>query len=167
MLIYHSTCLLLGGNIGDRFYFLECARAMIKQQVGEILEYSFVYETAAWGNEAQAAYLNQALLVKTVYEPRVLLLIIQKIEKELGRVRNESVRWGARTIDIDILMYSDCVLSEPDLQIPHSMLGARRFMLVPMCDILGNWLHPIKKKYLFQMLEDCEDNLLVKRVDIV
>jgi 2-amino-4-hydroxy-6-hydroxymethyldihydropteridine diphosphokinase len=93
--------LLIGGNIGDRLYFLGEATRLIYRQCGPISKSSSVYETAAWGKEDQPAFLNQVLVVHTAMGPVELMAVILEIEQQMGRLRRE--RNGERNIDIDIL----------------------------------------------------------------
>src|SRR5690606_7706690 len=105
----------------------------ITSEIGPILRCSSIYETAAWGNEDQPAYLNQAVLATTSFAPRHVLGKIHEIEHRLGRTR--LAKWAPRTIDIDIALYDQLIVDDPDLQIPHRLLPQRRFVLVPLQEI--------------------------------
>lgn len=156
-----ETYLLLGGNLGDRPSYLSQAREGIGAQVGRILRCSSLYETAAWGNTAQPAFLNQVLAVQTSLEPEQLLQKINSLEQELGRVRQE--HWGARVIDIDILFYGDLVLQSQRLTVPHPQLHLRRFTLMPLAEIAPALLHPVLGKTIAELLAACPDELEVRR----
>ncbi|MDQ1151609.1 2-amino-4-hydroxy-6-hydroxymethyldihydropteridine diphosphokinase [Sphingobacterium zeae] len=95
--------ILLGTNLGDRFQQLNLARKQLEKHVGEIIEASSIYETAAWGVKDQPAFLNQVILVASALPPLDCLKLTQHIEQELGRVRKE--KWGERVIDIDLLYF--------------------------------------------------------------
>ena len=154
------TYLLLGSNQGDRQLFLTNAQIQIAAKIGEIVQKSGVYETAAWGLENQAAFLNQVLEVTTPLAPAALLTQINLIEKELGRERK--IRWDSRVIDIDILYYNDLTLQTENLVIPHPELQNRRFTLVPLTEIAPDFVHPVLKKTNQMLLSACPDKLEVQ-----
>lgn len=152
--------LLLGGNLGNRPSYLQDARKSIAAAVGPITQSSKLYETAAWGNTDQPAFLNQVLKVQTRLSPEQVLQKINAIEQELGRVRLE--HWGARVIDIDILFYDQLVLQSQRLTIPHPQLHLRRFTLLPLVEIDSNLVHPLLHKTAGDLLEVCPDTLEVR-----
>jgi 2-amino-4-hydroxy-6-hydroxymethyldihydropteridine diphosphokinase len=155
--------LSLGSNTGDRQQFLRKAREAIAEQAGTILQESAVYETEPWGNTHQPLFLNQVLEISTSFEPDGLLHILLHIEKELGRVRGE-VRWMERTIDLDILYYGSRVLKSDSLILPHQELFKRRFILLPLAEIAGDFSDPATGLTVAEMLEACKDELKVIRV---
>lgn len=144
-----TAYLLTGSNLGDRKSYLDQAKEAINQQAGKVIAASSFYQTAAWGIEDQPDFWNQALTIKTKLKPNELLKVLLQIEKDLGRERLE--KWGSRTIDIDILMYKDQVIDEPDLSIPHKFLHERNFSLVPLMEIAGEIEHPIFKKTIEEL----------------
>jgi len=152
--------LLLGGNLGDRTAYLQQARTRLANQVGPIIRNSQLYETAAWGNTQQPAFLNQVLELQTELAPEQVLITINTIEQELGRVRQE--HWGARVIDIDILFYDALVLQTQRLTIPHPQLHLRRFTLLPLAEIAPQLHHPVLGKSIRTLLEECADTLEVR-----
>ena len=154
-----DTFLLLGSNLGNREHFLNEASVQLSNHVGRITRKSAIYETAAWGLEDQAAFLNQVLQISTILSPENILTQIHKIEKELGRER--IIKWGARVIDIDILYYDDLVVKSPGLVIPHPHLQERRFTLMPLAEIAPTYVHPVFRKTNQALLEECPDNLPV------
>jgi 2-amino-4-hydroxy-6-hydroxymethyldihydropteridine diphosphokinase len=154
-----DTFLLLGSNLGNREHFLNEASVQLANRVGRITRKSSIYETAAWGLEDQAAFLNQVLKISTILSPENILTQIHKIEKELGRER--IIKWGARVIDIDILYYDDLVVQSPGLVIPHPHLQERRFTLMPLAEIAPTYVHPVFRKTNQALLEECPDNLPV------
>lgn len=124
----------LGGNLGERAENLRAAVGRIKKIRGvELLRVSSFYETAAWGVTNQPAYLNAAVKISAALEPLELLDELQRIELELGRVRLE--HWGARTIDLDILLIDGLEINSPRLTVPHAFLYERDFALVPLMEI--------------------------------
>ncbi len=157
----NKAYLLIGGNEGDRLNYLQQARDYIAVFCGEIILQSAIYETAAWGNASQPNFLNQVLLIHTSLVPEVLMSNILIIERKMGRIRHE--KYGSRTIDIDILFYNDEIIDLPELKIPHPEIQNRKFVLVPMNEIAGSFIHPVFKKNIRLLLEKCEDKLDVKK----
>lgn len=149
--------LSLGTNLGERVQNLAQARQFIALIVGPIRQVSPIYETAAWGIEAQASFLNQVLEVETNLSPTALLEAILGIEQKMGRIRK--VKWGERLIDIDILFYGDLVIDEERLKIPHPYIPVRNFVLAPLAAIAPNFVHPILKMTMAQLLEASTDSL--------
>ncbi len=152
--------LLLGSNIEPRLDYFNKAKALLAEKVGVILQTSTLYQTAAWGNENQADFLNQAIKVETTLEPIQLLAIIKNIETQTGRKQRE--HWGAREIDIDILLIENLIFKNPSLEIPHPQLHNRRFALTPLAEIAGEIIHPVFDKTIVELLNECEDDKAVK-----
>lgn len=124
----------LGANLGEREKNLRAAIEHIKKIDGvQLLRVSFFYETAAWGLTNQPDFINAAVKISSTLEPLKLLDVLQKIELELGRVRKE--HWGARTIDIDILLAENLRINSERLTIPHKYLFERDFVLIPLSEI--------------------------------
>ena len=155
--------LLLGSNIGRRLKNLDRAKELIVSNGITIKKESQIYETAAWGNEDQEAFLNQVIEVETKKSPQRLLQITQLIETEMGRVRYE--KWGKRLIDIDILYFDDLIFQENDLSLPHPGIADRRFTLVPLVEIASEMVHPVLEKTQAELLSVCEDQLEVSVFD--
>jgi len=153
--------LLLGTNVGNRADNLDKARQAINN-LGKIISLSPVYQTEAWGKTDQAAFYNQILEITTPLDPQALLEKILAIELELGRVRKE--KWGPRIMDIDILFYGDLLWNEKDLKLPHPGIALRRFVLVPLCEIAPYLIHPVLKKKITDLLQECPDPLDVKKL---
>lgn len=157
-----TAYLLIGGNIGDRFDNLSKAREWISLRCGRLSRCSAIYETAAWGFEDQPDFLNQVLELETALPPRSLLQAILGVEALMGRHRE--VRYGPRTIDIDILLYGDRAVDDPDLRIPHPRLADRRFALEPLSELAADLQHPCTGQSIRTMLACCADRLPVRRV---
>ncbi len=155
--------LLLGSNIGRRLKNLDRAKELIVSNGITIKKESQIYETAAWGNEDQEAFLNQVIEIETKKSPQRLLQITQLIENEMGRVRYE--KWGKRLIDIDILYFNDLIFQENDLSLPHPGIADRRFTLVPLVEIASEMMHPVLEKTQAELLSVCEDQLEVSVFD--
>jgi 2-amino-4-hydroxy-6-hydroxymethyldihydropteridine diphosphokinase len=134
----------LGSNLGDRVQMLCAARAALDADVAtQVLAASHVYETDPVGPGEQARYLNAALAVETSRDPRGLLELLLAVERRLGRDRSvAAVRWGPRTIDLDLLLAADHEIDEPGLELPHPRLHERAFVLRPLAEIAGDVVHP-------------------------
>lgn len=148
--------LLIGGNLGNRFLYLREATQQIKSNIGKILNFSALYETEPFGFTDESQFLNQCLWVETSKSPRDLLKIISSIETSLGRIRT-GIKYSSRTIDIDILFYEGMIIEEPGLIIPHPEFHKRNFALIPMSEINPQFIHPVFKKSVQQLLKECDD----------
>jgi 2-amino-4-hydroxy-6-hydroxymethyldihydropteridine diphosphokinase len=158
------TFLGLGSNLGDRLDYLNSAVGLIEKKIGMISSRSKVYETEPWGFKSENYFLNMVVKVHTGLKPFDLLKKIRKIEDQLGRFRDNK-QYISRTIDIDILLYSNIVLDKPELIIPHALLQDRRFVLVPLCDVAPKMIHPVLSKTFTDLLLECDDKRLVKEFE--
>ena len=159
----NEVYLLIGGNMGDRMMYLTKAKKEIEKQCGQIVQQSSVYETAAWGMEEQAAFLNQVLEIETQLSPQQLLKAILTIEETLGRKRN--IKYGPRLIDIDILLFGDAIIDVHGLKVPHPQMQHRRFVLEPLNEIAPEKIHPVLQKTIAQLLSACTDPLTVNKIN--
>lgn len=125
----------LGSNLGDRVAHLAQAREAIAKQAGDILAASAIYDTAPWGPVPQDNYLNQVIRVATELAPGSLLGLLHGIERDAGRDRKSEIRYGPRTLDLDILIYGSRAVNEDGLTIPHPRIAERAFVLVPLAEI--------------------------------
>lgn len=154
-----EVVLCLGGNKGDRekllFRAIECLNDHF-----QLLRVSKIYETAAWGGVAKGDFLNQLAIISTGLDPEDVLDILQEIEQELGRKREDP--WGDRTMDIDILYFGDRKIENERLSVPHPFIADRRFVLVPLAELLPDFRHPLSGKIPLEMLQECEDPSEVK-----
>lgn len=123
---------------------------------------SSIYETEPVELEQQPWFLNCAVGLDTMLPPAALLHSLLKIEREMGRVRWQEK--GPRTIDMDILLYGDCVVDEPGLKIPHPAMTRRRFVLEPLAEIAGEAIHPVLKKSVRELLAALPAGQVVRRV---
>lgn len=148
--------------MGARENYLRQAEELIEDEVGEITRRSSVYETSAWGNENQPAFLNSVIKIVTNLSPKKLLHQILLIEEQQGRTRSKE-KWQQRIIDIDILFINDDVINSTELKVPHPSLHQRMFTLIPLAEIAEHLIHPILKKSIKQLLSECPDKLEVKK----
>ena len=124
----------LGSNLGERLEHLQAAVDLLDQDPRTRVDaVSSVYETEPVGGPEQGPYLNIALRVTTSRSPRALLALCNEVEAALGRVREE--RWGPRTVDVDVLLYGDRVVSTRRLAVPHPRMTERAFVLVPLMEV--------------------------------
>ena len=154
--------LSLGGNLGNTQEIFEACYPMIENKVGAILQQSSLYRTAAWGLQDQADFTNQVILVETTLNPHTILTEIQAIEKALGRER--TITWGPRTLDLDILFIDQQIIQTTDLQVPHPHIQDRKFVLIPMEEIAGNFKHPVFKKSMIELLQETTDETAVSLI---
>lgn len=154
--------LLLGSNQGDSLALLQKARTLLKAALGEIKITSSVYRTKAWGKSDQPDFLNQVVVIPYSGQAIEALDIVLDVELAMGRVRTQ--KWGARTIDIDLLYFGNEVYRTSKLTLPHAALHLRRFTLVPLAEILPHFIHPVFNKSQQQLLEDCPDRLEVVKI---
>jgi 2-amino-4-hydroxy-6-hydroxymethyldihydropteridine diphosphokinase len=133
----HTVYLSLGANIGNRKRTIREAIEKIEEMVGVVVRQSTLYETKPWGFESPNDFINACICVETGLLPHQLLLTTQKIEKELGRIgKSVNQEYHDRVIDMDILLYDDLSIDEPDLKIPHPLMNERDFVMKPLQEIL-------------------------------
>jgi len=132
----HTVYLGLGSNMGDRERNLRKAIRLITDRVGQVTRQSSFIETEPWGYESSNRYMNAAVRCETTKTPREVLLLTQQIERDLGRkTKSVSGGYADRTIDIDILLYDELTVDEPDLKIPHPLMHQRDFVMIPLREI--------------------------------
>ena len=140
----------IGSNLGDREE--NCERAIKLLEAGKInvIKRSSMIETEPWGVEDQPKFINMAVEIETDLTPGELLQFLKKIEDEIGRSPAE--RWRPRIIDLDILLYNDFILKTPELEIPHSHIAEREFVLKPLAEIAPDKIHPVLEKSIKDLL---------------
>ena len=162
----HQVMVSLGSNQGNRLSLIESCIVLIHNEVAVVVKVSKIYETPAWGFESDPFY-NCVLLLHTSKAPQKLLNQLLKVEKKLGRVRNQVAEYQPRPIDIDILAFDEEIVATETLQIPHPMLQKRKFVLQPLLDLDSNWEHPVLKKSVAQLLAETEDDSPIDAVHIL
>jgi len=151
---FHTCAIALGSNLGDSLQTLELAVERLDQIAGIVRARSHWYLTAAVG-PPQPDYLNGCVVLQTILNPHNLLNMALAIEQEFGRERRE--RWGARTLDLDLLLFDDLILDTPTLQIPHPRMNQRAFVLVPLAEIAPTWVEPVTGSTIVDLAQtvDC------------
>ena len=150
----HEVYLGLGSNLGDRHALMEKAIMVIGERIGKVVRQSSFIETEPWGFESDNRFLNAVVLVATELTPREVLAQTQLIEKDLGKTKEHAtertshstlltphssphtIHYKDRPIDIDILLYDDVEIDEPDLKIPHPQMQERDFVMIPLREIM-------------------------------
>ena len=149
----HKVYLGLGSNLGDCRKNLERAIRLIDDRVGQVTRQSSFIETEPWGFESPNKFLNAVILCETTKTPREVLMLTQQIERDMGRRKMVNGQWSSqrhtlkermvngqriyadRPIDIDILLYDDLTIDEPDLKIPHPLMHERDFVMIPLEEV--------------------------------
>ncbi len=140
----HIAYLGLGSNLGDKHENLNKAIRNIEKLIGEIERQSAFYATEPWGFESKNSFINACVKVKTDLSPRQLLEATQSIERAMGRKeKSHNGQYHDRLIDIDILLYDNLHVNEPDLIIPHPLMEEREFVMVPLKEILNDQKQPL------------------------
>lgn len=152
----------LGSNLGDKEANCRKAIALLAKS-SRVVRASSLYCTEPMGYREQDDFVNAVVELETGLSPEALLQQCRAIEEELGRVR--TVRWGPRTIDVDILLYGTTTIETPELTIPHPLLHTRRFVLVPLCEIAPQAFHPKLQENAADLLLALRDDQRVQRCD--
>ncbi len=146
-----------GANLNDRYGQIKKALVLINAlPETKITKLSSLYETAPVGYTEQGSFFNGACELETTLPPLELLKDLLTIEDSLGRVR--TVRWGPRTIDLDILFYNNLILHQHNLIIPHPAIAERGFVLYPLAEIAPHFIHPEKGCDIAMLLEKYQEN---------
>ena len=161
----HTVYLGIGGNLGNKQKNFENVYNIIENELGEIMISSSVYETPPWGFQSEDSFWNSVLEIETSYSPEELLAEIHLIEEIFGRKRGNE-RYSSREMDIDILYFDDIFIETETLIIPHPRIHQRKFVLIPLNEIAPNLKHPLLRFTTIEMLENCMDESMIKKVDI-
>lgn len=153
----HKAYIGLGSNIGDKEVYLKDAIKYINDTPKiEVTKKSSFIVTKPWGYVEQDDFLNCVIEVETLLEPDELMDVLLNIEQQLKRER--IVRWGPRTIDLDIILYDDLISSDEKVILPHPRMHEREFVLKPLNEIAPYLMHPVLKKRIYSLLEDIQNN---------
>lgn len=147
----------LGTNIGNRRGNLVKAAALLAERVGDILALSGFMETEPWGFESENLFLNAAIKMETPLTPDELLSATQAIEREMGREKKSDGTYHDRVIDIDILLYDNCVIEQPGLIVPHPLMQERLFVMAPLAEIAPFERHPLLGQTFMELADSLRD----------
>lgn len=159
----NKAYLSLGTNRGDRFANLEKAAARLSTLAGKIIVVSSIYETPPWKMIDNTDFLNQALLLETNRTASQLMDILIEIETSMGRVRRTG-SYEPRIIDLDILFFNEEIINDVKLTIPHPLIQERRFVLEPMAEIAPEFIHPVFKKNMEELLRESGDKSAIRKL---
>ena len=161
----HIVYILLGGNLQNIKHTFELAIEQINKEAGTVKSLSYLYKSKAWGFESQNDFLNQVIEISTKLNPETLLNSLLSIETNLGRVREaNAIGFSSRIIDIDLLYFDNDLIQSDNLTIPHYAIQDRLFTLLPLNDIIPNYLHPKLQLTNAQLLENCTDTNIPERL---
>lgn len=163
MELQHQVILSLGSNQGNRLKNIELCLELIHHEIGTIIKVSKLYETPSWGFESEAFY-NCALVLHTPYSAQKILELVLQVEKKLGRIRNENAGYQSRIIDIDLIAFDNEILDLDHLQIPHPLMQNRKFVLLPFQDLNVDWMHPVLKKTISELIQITPDDSICEVV---
>lgn len=165
MEVKHSVILGFGSNLGHSIELIEQALAEIEQLDCTIISKSSYYESEPWGYQSEHNFINSCVKIITTLTPEKLLLELKSIENQLGRtIKSNSINYSDRTIDIDILFFDTLVLENDQLVIPHPRLAERNFVLIPLQEISQDYIHPILKLTVNQLLSNSKDKNVVRLI---
>uniref|UniRef100_UPI003217315F 2-amino-4-hydroxy-6- hydroxymethyldihydropteridine diphosphokinase n=1 Tax=uncultured Draconibacterium sp. TaxID=1573823 RepID=UPI003217315F len=159
----HKVYLGIGGNIGNKQQNFEKVRELINKELGKIVLSSSIYETPPWGFHSDDPFWNQVLLIDTILEAEELLWRINSLEERFERIRGKE-RYSSRQMDIDILYFNEEYFETKTLIIPHPKIHERKFVLVPLVEIAPDFKHPLRRLSNLQLLENCHDDSIIKKV---
>ena len=155
----------VGSNEGDRLHAIsEAIRLLGATERIRVTQMATILETEPVGGPSQGPYLNTVVELDTTLSPRELLNVLQQIERRLGR-RPSSERWAPRPMDLDILLYDERTIQEPDLAIPHPRMHERRFVLEPLAQLAPDTVHPILKRSIHDLLAKASHSSIVQSLD--
>ncbi|MDR1167389.1 MAG: 2-amino-4-hydroxy-6-hydroxymethyldihydropteridine diphosphokinase [Heliobacteriaceae bacterium] len=154
--------LSLGSNLGDRIGYIQQATRLLGEAEGiTLVRTSAFYETEPWDMESTTWFVNAVVEVKTSLTPQKLLSECERIEQQLGRSKKKKGGYSDRTIDIDILFYNRDIINDENITIPHKFLHLRAFNLVPLLELIPDYIHPVLNKSVMALHESLEDPEMV------
>ena len=157
--------ILFGSNQGDKAAIFEQACLYINNRCGQITRISSAYESEPWGFDSDEWFLNRLIEIQTGMQPDALMEELLQIESELGRVRHPKMKgYTSRTADLDILYFGSQVINTERVVAPHPRLHLRRFALMPLCDLIPDFVHPIFQLTQSELLERCTDDSVVNKL---
>lgn len=154
---FHTAYISVGSNLGNKLE--NCRRGIVALTcagTSRLIDQSHIYKTEPVDYKDQDWFVNYAVKIETVLSPLALLDIIESIERDAGRIRDD-VRYGPRVLDLDIILYEDLVMNSQRLVIPHPRMHKRRFVLKPICDIDPHINHPVFHRDILSLLENLDE----------
>ena len=162
---FNKIYLLVGGNLDNTTTKYRNLFRLLEQNIGKIIQKSSFYKSNAWGFISNHTFINLALLMETSLLPEELLIQTQAIENVLGRTKKSDVSsYSDRSMDIDILFYNDIIFESDNLCIPHVHIAERMFVLIPLCEIAADFKHPVSKKSIQELKNECKDTLQIEKM---
>lgn len=155
--VYYTTTLLLGGNEGDVKQTIINSIDLLQTEMGSVVAKSLFYQSPPWGFEHALPFVNMAVMIRTALLPQQQLECCLSIENRMGRKRNVATGYQARPIDIDILFIDNLCIELSNLIVPHPLLTQRRFVLVPLHEIMPQFIHPQRQMTITDLLGVCPD----------
>ena len=159
----NKVVLLLGSNLGDGQLLFQQVISLIEKRLGKLEKQSALYQSPPWGFEHENNFINQVLIMNTEKDTEQVLQSCLQIEVDLGRKR-KTQGYGARIIDIDVLFVNDEVMETESLVLPHPRLHLRKFTLLPLAELIPDFVHPTLNKTIQELLVACEDNSEVRKI---
>mgnify|MGYP000468476671 CR=1 FL=1 len=153
----HQVILSLGTNQGQKLENIEKCIALLHNEVGTIIKVSSLYESDSWGFDSDSFY-NCVVVMHTNLSSFKLLKKVLKVESKMGRIRKTTKKYESRIIDIDIIVFDEEIIESENLKIPHPLLKKRLFVLIPMQEVIPDWIHPIDKTTISEIINLCDDN---------
>jgi 2-amino-4-hydroxy-6-hydroxymethyldihydropteridine diphosphokinase len=157
-----EVVLALGSNLGNSREYMIAALGHLKR-LGSLKKVASLYQTSPYGYYDQPDFLNTAVIAETKLKPFPLLNTLKKIEQEMGRTERQ--RWGPREIDLDIIFYNQKVISSEELTIPHPDFHNRAFVLLPLAEIAPDWMSPLHRSPVKELLHACKDQTTIKLLE--
>lgn len=160
----HIAYIALGSNVGDKVNNLRNSVSyLLESNAVDLILWSSVYESLPYGNHNQQNFFNAVIKIKTSLLPLELFYLLKKTELKVGRQLRE--RWGPREIDLDILFYDDLILSDDILTLPHKGIHLRDFVLLPLVELDKNFVHPVFRISLSELLNRIKDRTVISKID--
>lgn len=160
----NRVIVLLGSNLGSSQLLFQQATQLLHDKLGKIRSQSALYQSLPWGFEHANDFLNQVLILETTFSAHEVLSICLQTEFDLGRERTEAGGYAARTIDIDLLFMNEEEVETESLVLPHPRLHLRKFTLLPLVELMPDFIHPKLKKSMQALLMECIDSSEVKKL---
>ena len=164
-ILKNTAYISLGSNIGNKIQNISFAINEIASSIGEIIKISSNYLSEPWGFDSNEKFINAVISIETKFNPTELIKELQIIEKKMGRIRSNKDGYIDRIIDLDIIYYNNDIINTSELTIPHPNLYSRKFVLVPLNEIVHDYIDPIKKTSLYDLLENCPDKNSLEKLE--